>query len=216
MKEKFSNVYYDDVGFLTKNLVPGTRVYGEKLVTYDEEEYRAWNPNRSKLASALMLGLTIIPFTPSSKVLYLGSATGTTVSHISDIVSDGTIYCVEFSPRSMRDFIGNAKMRNNLVPILADAKQPIEYAPLLETVDVIYQDIAQVEQAEIMLRNLPFLKKGGHIMLCIKARSIDVTKDPKEMFKKEIETLSQAVDIIEIIDIGQYEKDHSFVVGIKR
>ncbi|HOP08622.1 MAG TPA: fibrillarin-like rRNA/tRNA 2'-O-methyltransferase, partial [Candidatus Methanofastidiosa archaeon] len=105
MKEIFHNVFRDEQGILTRNLVKGVRVYGEKLVDHQGEEYRVWNPYRSKLASAIMCGLESLPIDQDSKVLYLGSATGTTVSHVSDIATRGTIYCVEFAPRSMRDFL---------------------------------------------------------------------------------------------------------------
>jgi fibrillarin-like pre-rRNA processing protein len=216
MKEVFSHVYADERGYLTRNLVPGRRVYGEKLIERDGVEYRVWNPYRSKLASALSSGLMDLPFTGTSKVLYLGAATGTTVSHVSDIVDSGVVYAVEFAPRSMREFLNVARERSNIVPILADAKDPLSYAPLIEKVDVIYQDIAQVEQADILVRNLPFLRPGGHIMLCIKARSIDVTKDPELVFKKEVATLKPFVDVTETVDISEYEHDHSFIVGIKR
>jgi len=216
MKRIFHNVYRDDQGIMTKNLVKGNRVYGEKLLEHEGVEYRVWNPFRSKLASAIMCGMGALPIKDDTKVLYLGSATGTTVSHISDIAANGVIYAVEFAPRSMRDFLPLAEKRGNIVPILGNAKDPQQYAAFLEEVDLIYQDVAQVEQAEILLRNLPFLKKGGHIMLCIKARSIDVTKDPAKIFKQEMEKLRTEVDIIGTIDISGFEKDHTFVVGIKR
>jgi len=216
MNEVFPGVLRDEAGLLTKNLVPGTRVYGEKLLDIDGSEYRTWNPYRSKLASAVMSGLASFPFGRDTRVLYLGSATGTTVSHISDLAVDGVVACVEFAPRSMRDFLAVSRARRNVVPILGDAKAPLDYAPFVGTVDVVYQDVAQSEQADILVRNLPFLRKGGHIMLCIKARSIDVTKDPEEVFRRERAVLAPFIDITEVIDIGAYEKDHSFVVGVKR
>ena len=49
-------------------------------------EYRVWNPFRSKLAAAILGGVDQIHMPPGSKVLYLGAASGTTVSHVSDIV----------------------------------------------------------------------------------------------------------------------------------
>ena len=49
-------------------------------------EYRAWNPFRSKLAAAIVGGIEHIHMKPGSKVLYLGAASGTTVSHVSDLV----------------------------------------------------------------------------------------------------------------------------------
>jgi len=70
----------------TKNLAVGYRVYGERLVRYKDVEYREWNAFRSKLAGAIMKGLKYNPIYRGSKVLYLGIASGTTASHISDIV----------------------------------------------------------------------------------------------------------------------------------
>lgn len=52
----------------------------------DKIEYRAWNPFRSKLAAAILGGVDQIHIKPGAKVLYLGAASGTTVSHVSDIV----------------------------------------------------------------------------------------------------------------------------------
>ena len=49
-------------------------------------EYRVWNPFRSKLAAAILGGVDKIHIAPGSKVLYLGAASGTSVSHVSDIV----------------------------------------------------------------------------------------------------------------------------------
>lgn len=49
-------------------------------------EYRVWNPFRSKLAAAILGGVDNIWIVPGAKVLYLGAASGTTVSHVSDLV----------------------------------------------------------------------------------------------------------------------------------
>jgi len=75
---------------VTRNLVPGESVYGEKRISVDEGEtkveYRVWNPFRSKLAAAILGGVDHIYIQPGSKVLYLGASAGTTVSHVADIV----------------------------------------------------------------------------------------------------------------------------------
>ena len=72
-------------------MVPGEGVYGEKRVSIEEQdkgkiEYRVWNPFRSKLAAAVLGGVDKIHMPPGSKVLYLGAASGTSVSHVSDVV----------------------------------------------------------------------------------------------------------------------------------
>merc|ERR1711957_773836 len=88
-RERFPGVYLNrgaSDSIMTKNMVPGESVYNEKRVsveTKDKEEtikteYRVWNPFRSKL----------------------GAASGTTVSHVSDLVGpEGNVYAVEFSKR---------------------------------------------------------------------------------------------------------------------
>jgi len=159
-------------------------VYGERI----QQGYRFWDPFRSKLAGLLYKnngkGLNL---SSDSKVLYLGASTGTTVSHISDIVADGLVYAVEFSPRSMRDLVKLCERRDNIVPILADAAKPEEYSSLVELVDLVYQDIAQRNQAEIASLNcLRYLKPGGDLILMMKTRSIDVTASPAEVFDMEI------------------------------
>jgi len=201
----------------TRNLTPGKTVYGEKLIKSGEEEYRIWDPFRSKLAAAIMKGLRHLPIKKNDKVLYLGAASGTTASHVSDLVErDGFVYCVEFSPRSIRDLIDNVcRFRGNMAPILADARFPMRYATLVSRVDVIYCDIAQPEQARILSSNAKiFLKREGGIMLAVKARSIDVTKEPSEIYKREIDVLrKEGFKILEVINLEPYEKDHVMVIA---
>ena len=91
----------------TKNLVPGKSVYGEKLIEIKTEgiEYRAWNPFRSKLASAIIGGVDNIPIQPGTKVLYLGAASGTSVSHVSDIVGLVFFYFLKFTSIRPEEFM---------------------------------------------------------------------------------------------------------------
>ena len=52
-------------------------------------------------AAAVIAGVDNIHIKPGAKVLYLGAASGTSVSHVSDIVGpQGAVYAVEFSHRS--------------------------------------------------------------------------------------------------------------------
>jgi fibrillarin-like pre-rRNA processing protein len=180
-------------------------VYGERIL----EGYRFWDPFRSKLAGFLHKnkgkGLNI---SRDAKVLYLGAATGTTVSHISDIVAEGLVYAVEFSPRSMRDLIRLCEQRDNIVPILADAAKPEKYSSLVEVVDLVYQDIAQRNQAEIASINCQrYLKSGGDLLLMMKTRSIDVTASPAEVLNLEIKNL-KGLDLLEIMDLLPFHQDH--------
>jgi fibrillarin-like pre-rRNA processing protein len=217
---KFAGVYTsidgEHTSLSTKSLVPGISVYGEKLVKAGPDEYRIWSPRRSKLAAAIRKGLTEMPIQPGSKVLYLGAASGTTVSHCSDIVGrEGVIYAVEFAPRSARDLVQLAAARTNVVPIIDDARHPTRYAPLVSgTIEVIYQDVAQPNQAEILIDNLKtFCSFGAWGMLAIKARSIDSTTSLDKVYNREISELAnRGLEIIENIDLEPLEKDHRFII----
>jgi len=221
VKEIFENVYEIDLGdgvrrIGTKSLVPSKKVYGEKIVKIGDVEYRIWNPNKSKLAAAILKGLKVMPIKRGSKVLYLGASAGTTPSHVADIVEYTPVYSVEFSPRIMREFLEVSKDRKNLIPILGDANLPNTYSNIVEIVDVIYEDVAQANQAEILIKNARwFLKEGGYGIIAIKARSIDVVKDPKEIFREQREILTEGgFEIVDEVDIEPYEKDHVLMVGI--
>ncbi|RLF08306.1 MAG: fibrillarin-like rRNA/tRNA 2'-O-methyltransferase [Thermoprotei archaeon] len=201
----------------TRNLAPGIKVYGEMLIQHEGVELRIWDAYRSKLAAAFMKGLKTSPLKEGLRVLYLGAASGTTCSHVSDIVGHkGRVYGVEFSPRVMREFLERvARHRENVIPILADARFPAEYSHVMEEVDVIYQDVAQPYQSKILIDNADFyLKKGGWAFLAIKARSIDVTKEPSEVYKREIETLKEGgFEIVHVVHLEPYDVDHAMILA---
>jgi rRNA 2'-O-methyltransferase fibrillarin len=205
---------------VTLNMVVGESVYAEKRVAVEDEngkvEYRVWNPFRSKLAAAILGGLDDIHMKPGEKVMYLGAASGTTVSHVSDIVGpDGLVYAVEFSHRSGRDLINVAKKRTNVIPIIEDARHPHKYRMLVGMVDTIFSDVAQPDQARILALNAHhFLKNGGHVVMSIKANCIDSTANPEAVFAGEVEKLKQEkVKPIEQVTLEPYERDHAVVVG---
>jgi fibrillarin-like pre-rRNA processing protein len=180
-------------------------VYGERIMG----GYRLWDPFRSKLAALLLKskgrGLRL---KRDAKVLYLGAATGTTVSHVSDIVVDGLVYAVEFSPRSMRDLIRLCERRKNIIPILADAARPEAYAALVEPVDLVYQDIAQRNQAEIASLNCArYLRSEGELLLMLKTRSVDTTASPEIVLQSEKKNLL-GLDLIDVIDLLPFHQDH--------
>ena len=196
---------------VTKALVPG--VQGGKIIKVGNVEYRIWDPYHSKLAALIIKGAKI-PLKKDSTVLYLGAANGNTVSHVSDIVSEGTVFAVEFSPRTMKDLIRISTLRNNLIPILADARHPDEYRNMVTEVDMIYQDVAQREQAEIMIRNAElFLKKGGCPVLIIKTKSIDSIKNTDEVSRIEINKLREHFDVKELIKLEPFHSDHVAVIA---
>jgi fibrillarin-like pre-rRNA processing protein len=206
-----------NITFATSNLAPGRSVYGEKLVKYKNNEYRLWDPYKSKLAAALLKGLPKLPIWSGHKVLYIGAASGTTVSHISDIVGDeGSVYCIESAFRPFRDLIGKVSaFRENIFPILADARFPERYRMLVETVDGVYCDIAQPEQARILSDNVDiFLRVGGWVLLAIKARSIDSTEKPSKIYKREVDVLKErGFNVKNVIRLKPYDKAHVMILA---
>lgn len=188
---------------VTKNLTLGESVYGEKRISVDspstpgtdgeaapatKTEYRVWNPFRSKLAAGILGGLDDIYIRPGASVLYLGAASGTSVSHVADIVGPtGRVYAVEFSHRSGRDLITMATHRTNVIPIIEDARHPLRYRMLVGMVDVIFADVAQPDQARIVGLNAHlFLKVDGGVLVSIKANCIDSTAKPEVVFASEV------------------------------
>ena len=200
----------------TQNLIPGNQVYNERLVQYKGVECRIWNPFRSKLAAAIMNGLDDFPFVEKSDVLYLGVSTGTTISHISDIVGQsGIIFGIEHASRVARDFLDRvASHRKNIVPIIHDSRKPEEFFSVYKKVDAVYVDIAQPDQTDIAIENCKlYLKSGGYLFLVIKTRSIDVVKDPKGVIKDEMKKLDALFQIKQTIDLHPYDKDHAMVIA---
>jgi len=202
----------------TKNLTPGLNVYGERLIKFKGDEYRVWDAFRSKLAGAIIKGLQNVPIEFGSKVLYLGAASGTTPSHVSDIVGDsGHVYCIEFAQRSIRDLVNNvAAYRTNISPMLEDARMPERYAMFISgKVETIYCDVAQPEQAKLLADNADvFLKPQGWVMLACKSQSIDVTMDPNAVYKQEANILRNRGFVVkEIVDLEPYDKAHAMIVA---
>lgn len=216
---KFHNVFIsgpqERLKLYTKNLDVGKRISGEKLITYKGIEYREWDPFRSKLA-ALILANPITSFLSENlKCLYLGASSGTTISHLSDIIISGIIYGVEFAERSMRQLIQNISNRTNIIPILGDARFPDKYAKYVFTyVDLIYQDVAQPRQAEIALENCNYyLKDEGILILLIKSQSIDSIQKSELTYAKEKEIIEKAgYKILESIKIYKYAANHIVLI----
>ena len=213
MNQIFPGVWKKGKHIFTRNLVPGDKTYCKKPIMLKGKEYREWNPNRSKPAAAIVKGLKAFPFCEKAKILYLGIASGQTATFLSDITGkEGVIYGLEISERCVRDLNPIAEKRGNIVPVVADARKPETYG-WIEKVDVIYEDVASDDQTPIMIRNAEqFLKKNGFAVIAIKARSIDVVKNPNEIYKQELSKLEENFKILEKIKLDPYEKDHMFVV----
>lgn len=181
-------------------------VYNERMLA----GARVWDPFRSKLSALYYIGKGL-ELTPEMRVLYLGAANGTTVSHVADYTD--AVYAVEFAPRPMQDLLEVAHRRQNIVPIMADATRPDQYAPIMEAVDLLYQDVAQPDQAAIAIRNSVFLKKGGYIILMLKTRSVDVRKESSEVFRDTLDVLAASgLIIVESVWLEPYHHDHAAII----
>lgn len=199
----------------TINATKGKTVYEEDLLMFEGKEYRSWDPYRSKFAAAYLTGMKSLPQLKEKSILYLGVSTGTTASHFSDINVHGVIFGIEFSSKVMRKFYRLSEQRSNLIPILADARKPEEYSSFVLEADLIYQDVAQPDQAAIFGRNaLEFLKPGGIGVIAIKSQSIDVSLEPEKVFFNQIKELEKdfGLELIEYKTIEPYEKKHAMVV----
>ena len=179
-------------------------------------DYIEFNPSRSKLAAAILKKISVMPIKESMKILYLGAAHGYTASHISNIIKKGIIFCLDFAPRVVRDLYFVCLERENMIPILADANNPDSYKTRIEPVDLIYQDIAQKNQIEILFKNLQFLKNNGYVLLALKSRSIDVTKRPFQVYNEVEKQLFQKLKIIDKKELDPFERDHIFFVCQKK
>lgn len=180
---------------------------------YDEPtdgEWRLWDRSRSKFAVVLDRGAET-GLEADSTVLYLGAASGTTVSHVADVA--GPTYAVEFAPRPMRDLLDVAEDRSNLFPLLKDARAPEGYAHVVEPVDLIVQDVAIRGQADVALANRRFLRDDGRLVVSIKARSEDVTRDPEEVFEAARERLEEGYEILSAERLEPFHDDHLGIVA---
>lgn len=213
-KTSIPGVYRDKKQLYTVSIEKqnSKKTYDERIIKRNNKVYRSWNPYKSKLAAAVLNGLEI-ELKKGFDVLYLGAATGTTVSHISDICKDGMIFAVEFSPVSMKKLVELCERRDNIIPVLADASHPDRYSSIVPHVDFVYQDISQRNQAEIFVSNVSsYLKKGGFGLLMVKARSIDVSLKPEEIYRDVCHKLEEAgLNVFDVVDLEPYEKDHAAV-----
>ncbi|PIN76390.1 fibrillin [Candidatus Woesearchaeota archaeon CG10_big_fil_rev_8_21_14_0_10_36_11] len=211
---KIFGIYTDKRRIYTKNVFPGKIHFEEKTVKDGPIEYREFDPRRSKLAAMIMKGCTNIGIRKNDVVLYLGSSHGYTPSFVSDMVEeDGFIFGIDPAPRVMRDFVFLAEKRNNLVPVLADAFHPETYMDRVCAVDIVYQDVAQRNQTAIFVKNCKmFLKKGGYGLLAVKARSIDITKKPKQIFIEVRTQLEKEFTVIDYRILEPFEKDHCMII----
>ena len=212
-KTRINGVFKDRNQIFTENQIKGSKVYNEKIVRKNNKEFRSWNPYRSKLAAAI---LKEFEFEVESgfNVLYLGAATGTTVSHISDILTEGFVYAVESSPVALKELVKLCEKRKNIISVFSDAFHPDRYSSIVPQVDIVYQDISQRNQAEIFVKNInQYLKKDSIGIIMVKARSVDVSLKPEEVYDVVCSELAESrCRVINQIDLKPFEKDHAAII----
>ncbi len=218
---RFDNIFFHPKrrSFLvTKNFTPGRSIFGEALLRIGKEEYREWDPSRSKLAAGIMNRISQIAVRQGSKVLYLGASHGYTPSFVSDIVGkEGFVFCVEFAPTVAKQLVRVCRLRENMAPLLEDANHPERYAGRVVVCDVLYQDVAQRNQVEIFRKNLSLLiREGGFGLLAVKSRSIDVTKKPRAVFAEVARQLEAFCTVVDWRTLEPFEKDHALFVCKRR
>ncbi len=191
-RTSWDGVYREGRDLYTVNATPGIRVYGETLRVDRGVEHRLWDPFRSKLAALLLRGAPDRLLSGVRSALYLGGAHGTTVSHLSDAWPSATIFVVEKSPTSFAPLLALARRRGNLLPLLADAQLPERYQADVGTVEILYQDVAQRNQAAIFVENArACLASGGRGVLMLKVRSVTQRRPAAAIVREARETLTR-------------------------
>lgn len=209
LSKRYFGVFEYNRDFYTLNYSQGS-VFGEKILKFDNQEYRYWDPYKSKLSAALYKNIEHFPFKKDSNILYLGASFGNTVSFLSDICVDGNIFAIEKSVRSFKSLLSLAERRKNVYPILEDANHPEKYEFFIKDIDIVYQDIAQKNQVEIFNKNIRYLLSGGYGILALKTKAIDVTKSAKQVLEVERKKIK---NVKETVNIETYEKEHYMLVS---
>ncbi len=208
---KFPNVGYEGNQIFTKS---SFRDFNEDLLVRDGVQWRPWQARRSKLGAAIVKNISQIGLKEGDTVLYLGAAHGYTPSFMADMIGpNGSIFCLDFSANVVRDLLKRCKARENMIPLLADASKPDSFSARVTGCDVLFQDIAQRDQVGIFLRNMErFVKPGGFGLLSLKARSVDMTKHPKIVFKEAYAQLERFGKVVDYRELDPFEKDHALFV----
>ena len=206
----------------SRNAVKGVSVRGERRKRDGRNEWRLWDPNRSKVAASILKtkrdASALLPESAST-CLYLGASSGGTVSHIHDNVCGaenhhgGQVVAVDISPRMMRDLVKLAERRQGLVPVLADARNPLAVAPYIRgKADWLHQDLSIGDQVETFVRmTSAFLKEGGTALLSLKAASerwMEGGDDARFEHSKSVIEDCQHLELLEVIDISVFEEQH--------
>lgn len=204
--------------FWTRSADPGRTVHGEAVRRVGAEEWRRWDPRRSKVAAGLLRtehdALRLLP-APDGDALYLGAGHGGTISHLHDLIApSGRLVAVDIAPRCLRDLVALARRRPGIVPVLGDARKPDAWRMLLPRgASWLFQDVAQAHQASMFTAACTaFLRPGGVGLLSLKVAS-DRGMDPVALRRTvEAELQSAGLPVDEVMDLSGLEDDHLLFV----
>jgi fibrillarin-like rRNA methylase len=194
-------------------------VYGERWTESDGHAYRSFEPARSKVSAGIVKGWSgPIPATGESW-LYLGAASGTTASHVGDLVGPtGCVYALERSLRPFARLVALSERWPNLYPILGDAREPTSYGGLVPPVHGLYADIAQVDQVEILLANADLFLDGtgGVVLLALKTASMGREATAVQHVRRAEEELAQEIDLEPSVRLDPFHRGHYLLGGTIR
>jgi fibrillarin-like pre-rRNA processing protein len=209
-------VFRDGRDLFTRNARPGERVYGEELRSDGGVEYRRWDPFRSKFAAFLLKQGSVELGPGVRRLLYLGGAHGTTVSHLAEVWPEAELYVVEKSPVSFAPLLALARRRSNVLPLLVDAQLPERYAADVGLVDLLYQDLAQRNQVAIFLENArTCLAPGGRGLLMLKVRSVTQRRPAAAVVREARGQLERAGFAVRAeVDLAPFSREHVALLAI--
>jgi fibrillarin-like pre-rRNA processing protein len=194
-------------------------VYGERWVETGAHSYRSFEPGRSKLSAGLVHDWSGPVPTEGERWLYLGAASGTTASHIADLVGPaGRVYALERSPRPFARLLALAERWPNLLPVLADARDPRSYSRLVPTVDGLYADVAQPDQVEIVRKNAELYLAGAHtsVVFALKTASMGRDRDGAGHLAAAQHEIATSVVLSPAVRLDPFHKGHYLVGGRAR
>ncbi|MGI0053470.1 MAG: fibrillarin-like rRNA/tRNA 2'-O-methyltransferase [Thermoplasmata archaeon] len=194
----------------TRNARPGRSLHGEERRAIRGTEFREWDPWRSKLAAYILRGGPPVGIGSVRKILYLGGAHGTTAAHLAELAPGRPLFVVEKSPTSFAVLLALAREREELYPLLADAHLPERYRAEVGSVDFLYQDVAQRDQAPIFGENaLACLAPRGAGLLMLKVRSVTQRRSPGIVLQETRRHLaSVGLKVRASVDLAPFSRDH--------
>ncbi|HTT26453.1 MAG TPA: fibrillarin-like rRNA/tRNA 2'-O-methyltransferase [Thermoplasmata archaeon] len=201
--------------YFTRALGTTPSLRGEPLVEVEGRPFRRFEPTRSKVAAALVLGWDG-PIPGNGEAwLYLGAAAGTTASHVADLVgATAPVYAVEPSVRPFLQLLAIAETYPNLLPILGDARRPESYGGTVPLVDGIYCDVAQPDQPEIVAANAAaFLRPGGRVLFVVKTASLGREPNAAAGLRQALDRLPDSLRPVASRSLEPFHRRHYLVAA---